>query len=105
MGLHGFSEVEITSNLGDPVGWLVGWVRFQEVSGGYNLQNLAWTFADDVDTIPRSIRKVDGVTEVWLVLSMLTGLGGTRVNTNPALAMENMRIAAIPNSNVWCDAD
>ena len=47
MGLHGFSEVVITSNLGDPVGWLVGWVRFQEVSGGYNLQNLAWTFADD----------------------------------------------------------
>ena len=47
MGLHGFLEVEITSNLGDPVGWLVGWVRFQEVSGGYNLQNLAWTFADD----------------------------------------------------------
>ena len=30
-----------------------------------------------VDTIPRSIRKVDGITEVWLVLSMLTGLGGT----------------------------
>ena len=58
-----------------------------------------------VDTIPRSIRKVDGVTEVGLVLSMLTGLGGTRVNTNPALAMENMRIAAIPNSNVWCDVD
>ena len=34
VGFHGFSEVEITSNLGDPVGWLVGWVRFQEVSGG-----------------------------------------------------------------------
>jgi hypothetical protein len=30
-----------------------------------------------VDTIPRSIRNGDGITEVWLVLSMLTGLGGT----------------------------
>lgn len=59
----------------------------------------------NVDTIPRSIRNVDGITEVWLVLSMLTGLGGTWVNTNPALAMENTSIAAIPNSNVWCDAD
>ena len=57
-----------------------------------------------VDTIPRSIRKVDGITG-WLVLSMLTGLGGTWDNTNAALAMENTSIAAIPNSNVWCDAD
>jgi hypothetical protein len=39
------------------------------------------------------------------VLSMLTRLGGTWVNTNPALAMENMSITAIPNSNAWCDAD
>ena len=39
------------------------------------------------------------------MLSMLTGLGGTWANTNPALAMENMSIAAIPNSKVWCDAD
>ena len=31
MSLHGFLEVGITSNLGGPVGWLVGWVRFQEV--------------------------------------------------------------------------
>ena len=46
MGFHGFLEVVITSNLGGPVGGLVGWVRFQEVSGGYNLQNRAWTFAD-----------------------------------------------------------
>ena len=29
------------------------------------------------DTIPRSIRNEDGITEVWLVLSMVTGLGGT----------------------------
>lgn len=57
------------------------------------------------DTIPRSITKVDGITEVWVVLSRLTGLGGTRVNTNPALAMENTSIMAIGNSNVWCDAD
>ena len=46
MGFLGFLEVVITSNLGGPVGGLVGWVRFQEVSGGYNLQNQAWTFAD-----------------------------------------------------------
>ena len=58
-----------------------------------------------VDTIPRSIMNVDRTTEVWLVLSMLTGLGGTWVNTNPALAMENTSIAAIPNRKVWCDAD
>ena len=38
----GFQKVGITSNLGGPVGWLVGQVRFQED----NLQNLAWTFAD-----------------------------------------------------------
>ena len=31
--------------------------------------------------------------------------GWDMVNTNPALAMENTSIAAIPNSNVWCDAD
>jgi hypothetical protein len=51
------------------------------------------------DTIPKSMR------EVWMVLSRLTGLGGTRVNTNPALAMENTSITAIPNSNAWCDGD
>ena len=58
-----------------------------------------------VDTIPRSIRNVEGITEVWLVLSMLTGLGGTRVKTNPAPAMENTNIAAIPNRNIWCGGD
>ena len=45
-GFHGFSEVAITSNLGGPVGVVGG---LGEVSGGfrrYNLQNLAWTFAD-----------------------------------------------------------
>ena len=57
------------------------------------------------DTIPRSIRNEDGITEVWLVLSMLTGLGGTWVNTNPALAMDNTSIAAISINNVWCDGD
>ena len=31
MGFLGFLEVVITSNLGGPVGGLVGWVRFQEV--------------------------------------------------------------------------
>ena len=51
------------------------------------------------DTIPRSIRNEDGITEVWLV-SMVTGLGGTWVNTNPALAMENTSVTAIPISNV-----
>ena len=46
MGFHGFSEVVITSNLGGPVGVVCG---LGEVSGGYNLQNLAWTFADACD--------------------------------------------------------
>ena len=36
---------------------------------------------------------------------MLTRLGGTWVNTNPALVMENTSITAIPNSNARCDAD
>ena len=31
MGFLGFLEVVITSNLGGPVGGLVGWVRFQGV--------------------------------------------------------------------------
>ena len=52
------------------------------------------------DTIPRSIRNEDGITEVRLVLSMVTGLGGTWVNTNPAMAMENTSVTAIPISNV-----
>ena len=47
MGFHGFSEVEITSNLGGPVGVVGG---LGEVSGGYNLQNLAWTFPDEKGT-------------------------------------------------------
>src|SRR6266852_642119 len=58
-----------------------------------------------VDTIPKSIRNVDGITEVWLRLSMLTGLGGACFNTNPALSMENTSITEIAKSNVWCDAD
>jgi hypothetical protein len=58
-----------------------------------------------VDTIPRSIRNGDGITEVWLVLSMLTGLGGTWVKTNPAPAKENTSIAAIPNRNIRCGGD
>ena len=48
MGFHGFLEVVITSNLGGPVGVVGG---LGEVSGGYNLQNLAWTFADAAETL------------------------------------------------------
>ena len=46
MGFHGFPWVFGGCNhfqLGGP-SWGVG--GFQEVSGGYNLQNRAWTFAD-----------------------------------------------------------
>jgi hypothetical protein len=39
------------------------------------------------------------------VVSMLTGLGGTRVNRNTPLAIENTSIAVNPNSNGWCDGD
>ena len=48
MGFHEFTWVFGGWNhfqLGGP-SWVVGGLG--EVSGGYNLQNLAWTFADDV---------------------------------------------------------
>ena len=47
VGFHGFTWVFGGWNhfqLGGP-SWVVGGLG--EVSGGYNLQNLAWTFADD----------------------------------------------------------
>ena len=56
-------------------------------------------------TIPRSIMNMDGTTEAWVVVSMLTGLGGTRVNRNTPLAIETTSIAVNPNSNGWCDGD
>ena len=58
-----------------------------------------------VAAIPRSIMNVDRTTGVWVVVSMLTGLGGTQVNRNTPLAIESTSIAVNPNSNVWCDGD